>query len=124
MLARQHRLSTERFIETISKGKAFHSPLFLMRALETGAGVTRVAAVVPVKVGKTATVRSAMRRRMYASVAKELPRLKEGLDIILLAKALGSKGAAGLKGAKQISHTVAAINADLRVLFVKAGIVR
>lgn len=124
MISRPHRLSTKQFNEVIKSGKAYHSPLFLMRALLVGDGNTRIAATVPVKVGKTAVSRNALKRRMYGAIQPLLPGMKEGFQIIVLAKSIPKASTSSndeLKGDRSKDHALAD---DLKSLFVKAGIVR
>jgi len=118
MISRSHRLSTEQFNEVIKKGRVAHSPLFLMRALQTGEGPARVAAAVPVKVARKAVSRNAMRRKVYEAVRTLLSDIKEGLHVILFAKTINAP--TDLK--KPL--TGALISNDLKGLFVKAGILR
>jgi len=79
--------------------------------LEAGKGPVHIAAAVPVKVGKTAVSRNAMRRKVYEAVQPLLSDLKDGLDIILFAKTINMT-------------VVALISNDLKSLFVKAAILR
>ena len=139
MTSRSHRLSTKQFNEVISKGKVFHSPLFLMRALQTGEGPARIAAAVPVKIGKTAVIRNNLRRKVYEAVRPLLSDIKEGLHIILFAKTIYApinhwsastpalKSSANGSNPKSKSNkplTGVLISNDLKGLFVKAGILR
>jgi len=110
MLSRSHRLSTAQFNQVIKGGKIFHSPLFRMQVLEAGKGPVHIAAVVPVKIGKTAVIRNSLRRKTYETVRPLILSIKDGLNVILFAKT--------------IDMTSALIPNDLKSLFVKAGVLR
>lgn len=114
MLRRSSRLTTGQFEEAVTKGRVFHSPFFLMRALPSGgADASKVAAVAPVKVAKTAVLRNRTRRRVYAAVRPVvIDTLKPGWHIILIAKPA------------LLGQTTAEIARDIAALFVKAGLVR
>ena len=122
MISHSHRLSTKQFNEVIKKGRVFHSPLFLMRVLQTGEGPARIAAVVPVKIGKTAVIRNALRRKTYEAVGPLLSKIKEGLSVILFAKTIAN--GSNPKSRSEKTLTGALISDDLKGLFVKAGILR
>lgn len=111
MLSKSHRLATADFDAVMNKGKVTHSPLFVMRHVSS-ANDTRVSAVVPKKVGKTAVIRSAMRRKIYDAVAALPLSALKGSHCIVFAKS------------EAVTAERAALAEDARNLFVKAGLLR
>jgi ribonuclease P protein component len=109
MLSRSQRISVEQFNSIMEKGRVSHSSLFLIRAV-SGRDDTRVAAVAPQKVFKTAVVRNRVRRRMYEAIRLIEMNIKPGTQVIVFAKVAAS-------GKKPIE-----LGADMKALFVKAGI--
>ena len=113
----------------IKEGRVIHSPLFTVRFLfvDDREG-DRFASVVPSKVGKTSAMRHLVRRRMYEAVRYIINGIgknrestkdsytKDGIapkyHVVILAKnaALDAKPAE--------------MSADLRQIFVKAGLLR
>jgi len=118
MLRRSRRLSTEQFNEVIKRGKALHSPFFQLRVLFDSDEQTRVAAVAPVKMAKTAVARNALRRKIYELVAPFTEETVDGFYVILFAKPTMLPPGATKGPADQI------VSEDLKSLFVKAGILR
>jgi ribonuclease P protein component len=99
----------------MEKGKVYHSPLFLLRAIrvdEVGDNKTRVSAVVPNKVAKRATARNRTKRVMYGAVRPFFGEIKEHFHIIVFAKA----------GALSAEKNEA--GQAMREIFVKAGLLR
>lgn len=95
----------------MEKGRAVHSPLFVMRWLKTE-DHSRVSAVVPKKVLKTAAARNNLRRRMYESLKPFMELLLPGTHAIVFAKAgADEKEFAGLAD-------------ETRNIFVKAGLLK
>ena len=111
MLSKSHRLVTADFDAVMEKGRVTHSSLFLMRHVAPVKD-TRVSAVVSKKVGKTAVIRNAMRRKIYEAV--------RALPISSL------KGAHAINIAKNeaMSADYKALSGDIKDLFVKAGLLR
>lgn len=80
--------------------------------LVSGSTDTRVAAVAPKKVAKTAVMRNKIRRKIYEALKVIKPTLKPSFHAIVLAKP-------AMMQKKQIE-----IVADMRELFVKANLLR
>jgi ribonuclease P protein component len=111
MLPRSLRISAEQLDQIMDKGRVFHSSLFVLRVLSHQKD-TRISAVSPKKITKTATSRNALRRKIYSAVRKV-----GTLFIVPAHLALFSK-----QGAERVSQ--AEMVADIRALFVKAGLLR
>ncbi len=92
----------------MEKGRVAHSPLFLLRYVSNTGVQSRFAAIVPVKVVKTAVGRNTLKRKTYEAVQKVYSRIAPGYKIALLAKS------------PAITASVTTIEADLKDLFVKA----
>lgn len=113
MLHRIHRLTTAQFDEIMKRGRVTHSPLFTVRACEfPGSGPSRIGAVAPAKIAKTAVSRNALRRKIYESVRSLLSELKPDLSIAVFTKGL----LADVKTEQ--------LQLNLREVFVKAGLLR
>jgi ribonuclease P protein component len=112
MLNRSSRLTTKQFNEVMKNGKVVHSAFFMAR-MSSPAESTRISAVTPVKIAKKAVLRNKMRRRTYAAVRPLLAGISFTAHIILIAKA-----------PLLLIEESAAIQADLRDLFVKARLIR
>lgn len=112
MLRRSQRLSTKQFDEVIRSGKAVHSAFFLVRTLPAPDKAVRIAAVTPVKVAKKAVIRNHTRRRIYEAVRPICEAVKEPVLAIIIAKS------------SALTASLDSLAADLRALFVKAGLLR
>lgn len=110
MLPRSLRLTTKELEVMMEKGRVAHSALFLVRYTKVE-GKTRIAAIVPKKIGKTAATRNSGRRKIYNAIAPIIPSLKDGLHIVLFAKASALKEDANLP-------------VDLKEVFVKSGLMK
>lgn len=111
MLPRSARLSVVQFNLVMEKGKATHSPFFVVRVLKME-GATRIAATVPVKVCKKATSRNKLRRQIYEAVQLVRGSLVSGVQAIVFAK----------KGAETASFED--LSKSLKEIFVKAGLMK
>ena len=99
----------------MEKGRIAHSPLFLLYTLKNQPD-TRISAVTPKKVAKTAVGRNSIRRKIYESArtlgGKNGENFVPGIHAIVFAKP------AMLKTVKTEIVT------DLKNIFVKVGILR
>jgi ribonuclease P protein component len=111
MLPRRERLSTEEFIEVMKNGRVVHSPLFLMR-VQKNAGTTKFAAVASKKVGKTAVMRNKIQRVTYEAVGTHIKKIVPGTRAILFPKE------------QALTKELTALTAEVKDLFVKAGIIK
>ena len=111
MLSRSYRISVRQFNTIMEKGRVAHSPLFLVRVLSNMPD-TRIAAVAPHKVIKTASARNSIRRKIYASVRTLNIHQVASTHILIFAKA-----ALATSDSKTITT-------ELKALFVKLGLLR
>lgn len=113
MLSRSNRMSGRQVESVIRKGRITHSPFFIVRfILDGGDGSTRLSAVVPVKVGKTSVTRHLVRRRIYEAVRPLSVEISSGTHTVIMAKQ------------PALSTKPLEMRADLRAIFVKAGLLR
>jgi ribonuclease P protein component len=111
MISRSQRINLEQFNLVMEKGKIVHSSLFLARILD-GKTETRIAAIAPKKVAKTAVGRNKIRRKIYEAVRKLNGEISSGSHILIFAKS-------NIVNATQVEVVI-----DLKILFVKAGLLR
>lgn len=111
MEKKSRRLTAGQFKEVMEKGKISHSPLFLLRAM-SGNRDERVAAVAPQKIFKSAVIRNKVRRRVYEAARETLSLIRPGVHMIVFAKS------------SVLTASSREMIADIRGLFVKAGILK
>jgi ribonuclease P protein component len=111
MLPRTKRLTTKGLNEVMEKGKIVHSPLFLARILPAS-DKARFAAIAPQKIAKTASERIRIRRLIYKGLTELYPSVSTPIHCALFAK----------QPILVASSDV--VTADIRSLFVKAGLLR
>jgi ribonuclease P protein component len=85
MLPRSDRLSVEQFNTVMEKGRVINSSLFLLRTISVDER-TRISAVVPKKVAKTATARNYLRRKMYEAIKPFISEVAKNTHTIVFAK--------------------------------------
>lgn len=88
MLAKKNRLiGTENFKRVEEKGRVFQSENFGVAILDRkDTSPSKFAFVVSTKISKNASDRNTIRRRMRESVRLMVSELKDGLDVVFLAK--------------------------------------
>ncbi len=88
MLAKKNRLSgNENFKRVEEEGDVFQSENFGMAILDRGdTEPSRFGFVVSTKIAKNASDRNAIKRRMRESLRLMLSGLRDGLDVVFLAK--------------------------------------
>lgn len=93
MLPIKNRLKKEKdFKRVFKQGKSFKEDFLLLRLAKNDLKVTRFGFVVGLKVSKKASFRNKIKRRLREIVRVKLPKVKTGLDIVLIAdKSLADK---------------------------------
>jgi ribonuclease P protein component len=88
MLARKHRLTGSRDFQRVQdKGKTFQSKDFGIAYFDRGdEGPSRFGFVVSTKVAKDAVDRNTIKRHMSETVRLLVGEIKNGLDVVFLAK--------------------------------------
>jgi ribonuclease P protein component len=86
MLPKQHRLLRSRdFARVRRRGRSASGPLFAVYVLPVRSSDIRVGFSVSKKVGK-AVVRNRVKRRLREAVRRELPSLRTGMDVVVIAR--------------------------------------
>ncbi len=112
MLNKSSRLTTKEFLETMKDGKVVHSAFFIAR-IQSPTPSLKVSAVAPVKIAKTAVLRNKTRRRIYDAARPLLAEASSKAHVLLIAKAPLLQ-----------NDDAAALAAEVRDVFVKAGLLR
>ncbi|MDE1940895.1 MAG: ribonuclease P protein component [Patescibacteria group bacterium] len=113
MLPRSRRLRTSELNVVMQKGRAFHSSFFILRVLlGVPDGYFKLSAVAPQKIFKSAVARNKERRRIYEAVRPLVADAAPNAHAMLIAKKPEEEAAFD------------AIKADIRSLFVKAGLLK
>lgn len=97
--------------QIMKKGRVFHSSLFVVRTID-GQNDTRIAAIAPQKIFKTATFRNSLRRKMYEAAKAVIDELPPSIHIAVFAKQVVQ------------DKSVSDMSSDMKSIFVKAGILR
>lgn len=87
MLPKKFRLTKKKDFEKIfRKGECLTEKIFVLKAAENGLDYSRFGFIVSLKVSKKATVRNRIRRQIQESIRMNIGGIKNGFDIIILAK--------------------------------------
>jgi ribonuclease P protein component len=87
MLPKENRLPGHAFILVKKRGRTLRSKNLTLKVLgERGEDPSRIGIIISTKVSKKAVVRNKIKRRIKESVLKILPKIKNGFDIVLIAK--------------------------------------
>ena len=86
MLKKLYRLNKTKDIQALMKtGRAFYSPVLMVRAKANTLPNSRFAIIVSNRVSKKATQRNLIKRRLREIVRHFLPQLETGADVAILA---------------------------------------
>lgn len=86
MLPKLNQLKNERDFERIFKrGKTYKDNLLTLRMAPNDLRTSRFGFVVSRKVSKKATIRNLLKRRLRAIIRAELPRVRPGIDGVIIA---------------------------------------
>ncbi|PSO43525.1 ribonuclease P protein component [Candidatus Saccharibacteria bacterium QS_8_54_8] len=112
MLKQPNRLRRQKdFARVFKHGDTVHMPAFTVKYhANHHPSRTRVAVVISSKVAKRAVIRNRTRRRFYGQVQLLWPRIRPGMDVVILLR----RQATDLRGAQ--------LAEQLRSCFYKAGI--
>lgn len=87
MLPKENRLKKENdFKKIMRSGRIIKGDFLIMKFTENSANSVKVGISVPKKVLKKATARNKQKRRIAAAIEAELPQIKKGLDLFLIAR--------------------------------------
>lgn len=86
MLDRTHRLKKETDIQKVFReGKVFKCPPLSLRRSANGLEYSRFGFVIPVRAARKATDRNKIKRRMSEMIRLRMPKIKKGVDVLVLA---------------------------------------
>jgi len=86
MLPKNSRLKKKKDFERVfKKGKGFKEDFLFVKLIKNNLKITRFGFVVGYKVSKKAVVRNKAKRRLREAVKSELPKIRKGLDVALVA---------------------------------------
>ena len=86
MIAKENKLKKNKdFKKVFEKAKNFKNNLLVLRVARNNSEKNRFGFIVSSKVSKKAVIRNRIRRRLLAIIKNQLPSIKEGFDIILIA---------------------------------------
>ena len=73
------------FEQVFKKGEGFVEDFLFLKFVLNNLKKSRFGIVVSQKISKKATIRNKIKRRIRAIVSKVLPKIKEGVDLVLVA---------------------------------------
>ncbi len=93
MLSKINRLKKKKDFERVSKkGRSFKEDFLVLKIVSNNLKISRLGFVVSQKVSKQASQRNKIKRRLRELVRLKLPKLKKGIDGVLIAcPGLGTK---------------------------------
>ena len=87
MLSKENRLKKKKDFERVFKlGKGCQEGFLFLKATKNNLEASRFGFIVSQKISKKAVVRNKVKRRLRAIIRKNLPRIKKGLDIVLITR--------------------------------------
>jgi ribonuclease P protein component len=85
MLPKNNRLKKTKDFETVFKtGKSIRNSFLALKVTQNNLDISRFAFVISKKISKKAVVRNKIRRRLSATIEKEIKDIKKGFDFIFL----------------------------------------
>lgn len=85
MLAKTNRLKKKDFKQIFQKANQIKQDFFILKFIKNNISEKRFGIIVSSKVAKKANVRNKIKRRIRTILRAELPNIKKGIDIILIA---------------------------------------
>jgi len=86
MLSGDNRLKKKKDFEHVfKKGKGFKEGFLFVKLVKNNLKTTRFGFVVGYKVSKKAVLRNKVKRRLREAIKAELPKIRKGLDVVLVA---------------------------------------
>lgn len=86
MLEQKNRLKKKKDFERVwKKGKRFQHGFLSLKIVKNDLRNSRFAFVVGLKVSKKAVVRNKIKRRLRHIIKREMPRIKSGIDVSIIA---------------------------------------
>lgn len=86
MLPKENRLRSKKdFDDVFKKGKGFKEDFLYLKFADNDLGFSRFGFIVSQKVSKRAVVRNRLKRAMRALVRTKMPKIKPGVDVVMIA---------------------------------------
>lgn len=87
MLAKKYRLAKEQDIQSVfKKGKTFYGPFFNLKIFKNNLAHPRFCIIISTKISKKAAVRNKTKRQIRAILYKNLAKISQNYDTIILIK--------------------------------------
>ncbi len=87
MLPKQNRLKKEKeFQQVLKKGRGLKEGFLLLKFVNNNLDRSRFGIIISQKVSKKATIRNKIKRKIKAAICLNMPRIRKGLDVILITK--------------------------------------
>ena len=86
MLPKENRLRSKKdFDDVFKKGRGFKEDFLYLKFAHNDSKINRFGFIVSQKVSKRAVVRNRLKRALRALVRARMPRVKQGIDVVLIA---------------------------------------
>lgn len=86
MLPKENQLKKRKDFELVfKKGKGFKGDFLFLKVFKNNLEASRFGFIVSSKISKKAVIRNKIKRRLRAIVRQELPVLKKGVDVVVVA---------------------------------------
>jgi ribonuclease P protein component len=86
VLAKENRLKKKTDFDFVfNKGKGLKKDFLFLKSVKNNLSITRFGFIVSKKVSNRAVVRNKARRRMSKVAQENLPKIKKGMDIVIVA---------------------------------------
>lgn len=87
MLRQENRLRRKRDVDNIfKKGKTIAGKLIFLKIIKNNLNNSRFGFVISTKISKKAVIRNKIKRQLREIIRKNLPNIKPGLDVLIIAK--------------------------------------
>ncbi len=85
MLEKKNRICLDKeFDRAFKTGQSFYAGILGIKAANNNLSETRLGLLVGLKVSKKAIIRNKLKRQIRAIIGQEIPKLKEGKDIVVI----------------------------------------
>ena len=86
MLPKENRLKRKKdFGRVFKEGKGFKEDFFILKFISNNLKQSRFGIIISQKISKKATLRNKIKRRISALLRIRLPKIKKGIDVVLVA---------------------------------------
>jgi ribonuclease P protein component len=89
MLPKINRLKKNNDFQKVFKsGRGFSEDFLFLKFLDNGLKISRFGFIISNKITKKATLRNKIKRKLRELVRQKLPKIKKGLDVVIVVRAL------------------------------------